>query len=119
VNSILSKVDSPRVHSLAGKLSLNSLAALIAEARLFIGVDSAPMHMAAALQKDCIALFGPSKINEWHPWMTRYTLINAADFGPAVDPDSIDTGTEQRFLTSIPTEAVLQAARQMLHPGIT
>lgn len=116
VSSIISQVRSPRVHSLAGQLSLNTLAALIDGARLFIGVDSVPMHMAAALRTDCIALFGPSKIQEWHPWMTRYSLINAADYGPVPDPDAIDTRTEQRYLTEIPTDAVLQATQRMLLP---
>lgn len=116
VANILAQVRSPRVHSLAGQLSLNTLAALINGARLFIGVDSVPMHMAAALKTDCIALFGPSKIQEWHPWMTRYQLINAADFGPLPDPDDIDTSTDQRYLNAIPTEVVIEATQRMLLP---
>jgi heptosyltransferase-3 len=116
VASILAHVRSPRVHSLAGQLSLNTLAALIEQARLFIGVDSAPMHMAAALNVDSIALFGPSKINEWHPWMARHCLINAADYGPLIDPDDIDTNTGQRYLAAIPTEVVLQATQHLLLP---
>jgi heptosyltransferase-3 len=115
-SNIMAQVRSPRVHSLAGKLSLNTLAALIDGARLFIGVDSVPMHMAAALRTDCIALFGPSKVNEWHPWMTRYCLINAADYGPLPHPDTIDTNTEQRYLSAIPTETVLRATQRMLLP---
>ncbi|WP_447411639.1 glycosyltransferase family 9 protein, partial [Clostridium perfringens] len=38
-----------RVINLAGRLELPELAVLIDRARLFIGVDSVPMHMAAAL----------------------------------------------------------------------
>jgi heptosyltransferase-3 len=116
VSSVMSQIRSPRVYSLAGQLSLNTLAALIEQARLFIGVDSAPMHMAAALKTDSIALFGPSKIHEWHPWMTRYCLINAADYGPLPDPDEIDTHTGQRYLEAIPTEAVLSAIQLLLLP---
>jgi heptosyltransferase III len=116
VGNIMSRVHSPRVHSLAGQLTLNTLAALIDGARLFIGVDSVPMHMAAALQTDCVALFGPSKLNEWHPWMTRSIVINAADYGALIDPDDVDTRTNQRYLGAIPTEAVLQATHRMLLP---
>ena len=111
---ILGRIDSSKVHSLAGQLSLNSLAALIEGARLFIGVDSLPMHMAAAMQKDSVVLFGPSKLNEWHPWMTRYRLINAADFGPMPDPDAIDTQTDQRYLQAIPAEVVIDAVQALL-----
>lgn len=116
VGNIMSKVRSPRVHSLAGQLTLNTLAALIDGARLFIGVDSVPMHMAAALQTDCVALFGPSKLKEWHPWMNRSIVINAADYGALIDPDAVDTSTGERYLGAIPTEAVLKATHRMLLP---
>ncbi|BEV73160.1 MULTISPECIES: putative lipopolysaccharide heptosyltransferase III [unclassified Paludibacterium] len=116
VDNIMQQVRSPRVHSLAGQLSLNTLAALIDGARLFIGVDSVPMHMAAALQTDCVALFGPSKLNEWHPWMNRAIVINAADHGPLPHPDAIDTSTTQRYLSAIPAETVLNACQRLLRP---
>ena len=53
---IQSLCRTPNVVSLAGQLSLPQLAALIDAAQLFIGVDSAPMHMAAALQTPCGAV---------------------------------------------------------------
>ncbi|MCD5329945.1 putative lipopolysaccharide heptosyltransferase III [Chromobacterium piscinae] len=112
--SILSQTRSDRIRSLAGKLSLNQLAAVIGESRLFIGVDSAPMHMAAALDIDTVALFGPSKVNEWHPWMTRHRLIHAASYGELIDADTVDTSTGQRYLTHIPLEPVLAAAQELL-----
>lgn len=46
--------------SLAGQLSLKELAALTRIARLFVGVDSAPMHIVAAVGTPVVALFGPS-----------------------------------------------------------
>jgi len=114
VEAILQRVKSPRVHSLAGKLSLNTLAAAIDGARLFLGVDSVPMHMAAALGKDTVALFGPSKVNEWRPWLTRYRLIHAADYGDLIDPDAVDTGTTERYLVNIPVAPVLAAVQALL-----
>lgn len=53
---------------LGGRLGLKELAALTAEARLFIGVDSAPMHIAAAMRTPAVALFGPSGEALWRPW---------------------------------------------------
>lgn len=53
---------------LAGTLSLKELGALIASARLFLGVDSAPMHVAAAVGTPTVALFGPTGAYNWAPW---------------------------------------------------
>jgi len=57
-----------RAVSLAGCLSLKELGAVIASARLFVGVDSAPMHVAAAVGTPTVALFGPSGAFNWAPW---------------------------------------------------
>lgn len=66
---------SAMVVNLQGKLTLKQLAALIAQARLFIGVDSAPMHIAAAVQTPVIAFFGPSGEREWGPWQVPHRLL--------------------------------------------
>ncbi|MCU5773531.1 putative lipopolysaccharide heptosyltransferase III [Erwiniaceae bacterium BAC15a-03b] len=114
IDNILSLCKSGDVVSIAGKLTLTQLAALIAHARLFIGVDSAPMHMAAALNTPCIALFGPTKLQFWRPWGENNQVIWAGDYAPLPDPDSINTNTQQRYLTAIPVEDVVKAARSYL-----
>lgn len=43
-----------------GKLSLAETSAAIAKSHLFIGSDSAPLHIAAALDVPTISLFGPT-----------------------------------------------------------
>lgn len=114
VDNIISGCSTGNLTSLAGKLSLPQLAALIDNARLFIGVDSVPMHMAAALQTPLVALFGPSKLVFWHPWQARGEVIWAGDFGPLPDPDDIDTGTDERYLDLIPSDVVIDAAKRLL-----
>ena len=114
IEHILSLCSNPQVATIAGQLSLTQLAALIDHARLFIGVDSAPMHMAAALQTPCVALFGPTKLQQWRPWGARNRVIWAGDYGPLPTPDSIDTKTEQRYLSAIPVDDVAAAARSYL-----
>jgi heptosyltransferase-3 len=54
--------------SLAGSLTLKELGAALASARLFVGVDSAPMHLAAAVGTPAVALFGPTGAYNWAPW---------------------------------------------------
>ncbi|WOE70345.1 putative lipopolysaccharide heptosyltransferase III [Hydrogenimonas thermophila] len=67
VNDLLGKCHTKPIN-LAGKLSLKKLAALISKSDLFLGVDTAPMHMAAALEIPVIALFGSSDPKLWGPW---------------------------------------------------
>lgn len=114
VETIVAGCPHARVHSLAGQLTLRQLAALIDHARLFIGVDSVPMHMAAALNTPLVALFGPSKLTFWRPWQAQGEVIWAGDYGPLPDPDTVDTRTSERYLNIIPAQAVIDAAQRLL-----
>lgn len=104
----------PNIASLAGQLTLPALAAAISKAKLFIGVDSAPMHMAAALDVPCVALFGASDVETWRPWSDKAIVIKASDYGPLISPHEVNTNTEERYLSNIPVQAVLDAARKLL-----
>lgn len=61
---------------LAGRLSLKELAALIKKACLFVGVDSAPIHIASAVGTPVIALFGPSGEHNWGPWGEGHIVLS-------------------------------------------
>lgn len=53
---------------LTGKTTLLELAALTERGKLFVGVDSAPMHIAAAMRIPTVAIFGPTDSDGWAPW---------------------------------------------------
>lgn len=57
-----------RVHNVQGRCSLAELADLIRHARLFVGVDTASTHIAAATGTPTIAIFGPTDPVIWGPW---------------------------------------------------
>jgi heptosyltransferase-3 len=76
--------DAPAgVVDLSAKLSLRELAALIARAGVFFGVDSVPMHIAAAVGTPAVAIFGPSSDAVWSPWMAEHTVLRAPGFACA------------------------------------
>ncbi|WP_169784594.1 putative lipopolysaccharide heptosyltransferase III [Campylobacter curvus] len=54
--------------NLAGRLSLKQTVALSKRSLMFVGVDTAIMHIAAANDVPVVALFGPSGAFEWGPW---------------------------------------------------
>lgn len=56
------------VCNLAGKLSLKELGALIERAEVLLCVDSVPLHMASALKRPVVAIFGPTSDITWGPW---------------------------------------------------
>jgi ADP-heptose:LPS heptosyltransferase len=47
---------------------LGQFAAALTEARLFVGNDSGPAHMAAALSRPLVVIFGSSSSAIWGPW---------------------------------------------------
>jgi ADP-heptose:LPS heptosyltransferase len=51
--------------------SLGQFAAALAGARLFVGNDSGPAHMAAALARPVVVIFGSSSSSIWGPWPRR------------------------------------------------
>jgi heptosyltransferase III len=65
------------VIDLTGQLTLMELIPLVRAARLFIGVDSAPMHMASATNTPTIALFGPSNETDWGPVGKTHYIVSA------------------------------------------
>ncbi|WP_196209581.1 lipopolysaccharide core heptosyltransferase RfaQ [Citrobacter sp. Res13-Sevr-PEB04-36] len=103
--------------TLAGKTTFLQLAALIDHAVLYIGVDSAPMHMAAALGTPQVCLFGATKYQQWQPWSDKAVLIWAGDFHPMPSRDELDRS--KKYLTWIPEQAVIDAIDTVLHDNGT
>src|SRR5262245_46370974 len=96
-------------------LSLKQLAALTARAKLFIGVDSAPMHIAAAMQTPTVALFGPSGETEWGPWRVPHRVVASGEHacGPGGN-DGCGGGKLSECLARLPLETVLAAVDSLL-----
>jgi len=63
----------------AGKTSVGGLAALLARARVVLGADSGPLHLAAAVGTPTVALFGPADVVEFGTWgdKTRHAVLTS------------------------------------------
>jgi heptosyltransferase III len=92
---------------LSAQLTLPELAALTKRARAFVGVDSAPMHIAAAMGTPTVALFGPSDALQWAPWgvASRVITSNTHPCGPC-GRDGCGGGKVSECLATIPEERV-------------
>ncbi|MCS7063998.1 MAG: glycosyltransferase family 9 protein [Methylacidiphilales bacterium] len=67
----------PNLPHAFGTLKVNELGALIALSRAFFGMDSMPMHLAAALQIPGIALFGKTNPHNFGPWQSPITVFTS------------------------------------------
>ena len=99
------------VVDLSGKLDLLTLAALLQRAQLLVTIDSAPMHLAGALETPQVALFGPTNPFHWHPRFARAVILQAGQpdaahhFVPKQPP---------REMKEISTNAVFDAMQNLL-----
>jgi ADP-heptose:LPS heptosyltransferase len=63
--------------NLCGELSVRETAAALERAALFIGHDSGPMHLAAAVRVPLVALFGDNNPpKKWHPIGARQICLH-------------------------------------------
>jgi ADP-heptose:LPS heptosyltransferase len=100
VNELKSQVPSIRA---VPQLSLPQLAGYYQSAKLFIGNDSGPTHLAAAVGTPTIAIFGPTDPRTWGPLGKRVEHVSADGSLP----------TEQR-LASIGVDRVLECANRLI-----
>jgi heptosyltransferase-3 len=112
-NRIVARVGAP-VISLVGQTSLAELAAVLEQAQLFLGVDSAPMHMAAALGIPVVALFGPSGEQSWGPWGDGHVVISSPYLCRPCGRDGCLGSKRSDCLEAITAQTVLQAAERLL-----
>jgi heptosyltransferase-3 len=104
-----------RVTDLGGQLDLTELAALTREARAFVGVDSAPMHIAAAVQTPVVALFGPSGDIEWAPWQVPNRIVASSEHPcRPCGNDGCGGGKISECLTTLPVARVHAALAAIL-----
>jgi heptosyltransferase-1 len=94
----------------AMRCTITELIALTRRARLFIGGDTGPLHLAAALRVPVVAIFGPTDPARNGPYGTRSVVLRSAgsviSHARRAEPDE--------GLLAIGSEAVVAAANTLL-----
>lgn len=105
------------VVNLSGGSSLKDLAALIERSEMLICVDSVPFHMANALKKKVVAIFGPTSEVTWGPWRNPEARVVAQNFScrPCYQ-DGCGGSKMSDCLATLSVEAVLKAIAENLRP---
>jgi ADP-heptose:LPS heptosyltransferase len=101
----------PQERVLAGRTDLTDLAAVIADARLLVSVDTGAAHLASAYQTPSVVIFGPAPPEEWgpppagpHVVLTDASVRRGETFADEPDP----------ALLAVTSAMVLEAANALL-----
>ncbi len=102
--------------SLAGRTTLPVLAEILRGARLVIGPDAGPLHLAVAVGTPTIHLFGPSQPEHFRPWgdPRRHRVLEVGWRCPRCGDLSPERPEGAGCMLAISTEHVLAACWELL-----
>lgn len=110
----LSDLKSPRVHVAIDMFSLTQLGVLIQRSGFFVGGDSGPMHIAAAVGAKTIGVFGPGSITRFRPFSVNADVVSLKT---PCSPDQMNTfvaschqciHTTNQCLAELPVDALIR-----------
>lgn len=102
------------VAAIPAPLTVRELIALISRARLFVGNDSGPVHVAAAVGCPTVAIYGATNPAQWHPWQAEHRVVHTGATFRAPRGDKNILIAEARPIAAIPAEEVRQACEELL-----
>ncbi|MGA1988625.1 MAG: glycosyltransferase family 9 protein [Candidatus Sulfotelmatobacter sp.] len=94
--------------------SITELIALTRRARLFIGGDTGPLHLAAALQVPVVGIFGPTDPARNGPYQTSRAAQSIVLRNPASPTTHVRRAQPDEGLLGIGVDSVVEAARILL-----
>lgn len=104
------------VTSIAGETSLDELAGVLASAKLVVGPDSGPLHLAAALGRPTVHLFGPSNSAKYCPVSPpeKHRIIDAGWHCPRCEDLSPERPAGCGCMLAITPQAVLDGISSLI-----
>jgi len=118
LSDFLASTDDPRVISAIGKTTLGQSAALIDLSRVFISNDSGLLHIALALKKPCVAIFGSTSPEQVIPSVDFCVPVRAGlECSPCFIHQPVPGFTcrnDIKCLESISVEDVMKSVESLL-----
>jgi len=102
---------------LAPETDWQGLAALLERCAVFVGNDSGPKHVAAALGIPTVTIFGPTHPATWHPPEGPHVALEAEGLDCLhcnANRCPLPGDRHMRCMTDVPAERVAEAARGLL-----
>jgi lipopolysaccharide heptosyltransferase II len=105
--------------SLAGRTSVPELVAVIERADLVICQDSAPMHIAAALDRPLVCLIGPTNPHRTGPYSREGDVVRLAlDCSPCYFRRLSQCPHDHRCMAELDVGRVVEAAHKTTIPAV-
>lgn len=102
------------VFNLAGQTSIALLPPLLKECCLFIGVDSAGLHIAASVGTPTIGLYGPSGFATWAPRGEKHMVVHKAFPCVPCHRKGCEDSLKSRCMDELDVDEVYSAVRNQL-----
>ncbi|HWG59732.1 MAG TPA: glycosyltransferase family 9 protein [Candidatus Acidoferrales bacterium] len=102
------------VASMPAPPTVPELIALISRARLFIGNDSGPVHIAAATGCPSVVVYGVTNPAQWRPWQAEHRAIHTGARFRAPRGDKHILLSETRPISAISVDEVCEACEDLL-----
>jgi heptosyltransferase-3 len=104
----------PRVITTDGGTIWPQMAWLLSRAKLYVGPNTAAMHLAAACRCPVVALFGPSIEDHWYPWQVPYRIVTSRSYVPVADAVERYARVKKRTMEEIEAADVVKACEELL-----
>ncbi|SDG41322.1 glycosyltransferase family 9 protein [Roseospirillum parvum] len=111
---LLAALEGLPVVDLVGRVDLTLAGACLGRAALYVGNDSALMHLAAAAGVPTLGLFGPTREVFYGPWGTRAAVARTDTPFLELFPPGYDWHDGRSLMTSLPVDKAEAAARALL-----
>ncbi len=111
-DTVISRMKN-NAFNVAGELSLGELMSLFKISSLYIGNDSGPMHIAAAMKTPVVALFGSANENRWGPLTKRSVVLRGEE--PCQRCNGNDCEYGFKCVRSIQTDSVKTAIKGLMN----
>ena len=118
LGEMIAAANPRRCLNLAGQTSLWEMIEWLRLCRLVVANDTGPMHIAAALKKPLVALFGPTNPSNTGPYGQLENVIQASQLPcvPCMKP-TCSYSQPLACLHAITPTIVLQRVQALLQPG--
>ena len=105
--------------NLAGETSIGELPAVLAACTLFIGVDTAALHIAAAVGIPTVAIFGPSSWMNWAPRGEKHLVVKKGLSCQPCSQKGCEGSEWSRCLETLTAKEVYEGMEKMLNMTLT